>query len=368
MATGGIVDANPRRRRGGVWVTGSNTQPLATERYLKRRMVKMLSRRKLLCSALAATGTMAARAVLGQATAWPERTVRIIVPFTAGGAADILTRIWAEQLQARLGQTFVVDNRTGAGGNIGMELVAKAPPDGYTIASATIGTLSINQFLYSQMRYDPERDFEYVSMIWENCNVVVVAPEHNTAKTLQEFLSWARKRPDGVNFGSAGVGTTPHLAGELFRLRTGIKATHIPFRGAAESIPALLSGTVHFALDNVSSYLPMLRSGKVRALAVTSAEHWPTLPDVPTMAEAGVPDFFVTSWGAFVMPAATPPAIVAKLSGVMRAIAADPALQQRFLNAGARAVPTAPQETAAFAARERLKWAEVVRVSGAKLE
>ena len=328
----------------------------------------MISRRTLLCSTLAAPGALAARAVLGQGTAWPERPVRIIVPFSAGGAADVLTRSIAEQLTARLGQPFVVENRTGAGGNIGMELVAKAPADGYIIASATIGTLSINQFLFANMRFDPERDFAYVSTIWENCNVVVVAAEHNPAKSLQEFIAWARKRPDGVNFGSAGVGTTPHLSGELFRLRTGIKATHVPFRGAAESIPGLLSGTTDFAVDNIASYFPMIRAGKVRALAVTSAERWPTLPDIPTMAEAGVPNFIVTSWGAFVMPAATPPAIVSKLSATLRAIAAEPSVQQHFMNTGARAIASTPQETAAFAQRERQKWSEIVRVSGAKLE
>ena len=207
-----------------------------------------------------------------------------------------------------------------------------------------------------------------MSTIWENTNAVVVAPDHNPSKTLQEFLVWARKKPDGVNFGSAGVGTTPHLAGELFRVQTGIKATHVPFRGAAESIPALLSGTVDFAIDNVGSYSSMLKAGKARALALTSPERWPTLPDVPTMAEAGVANFIVTSWDAFVMPAATPPAIVAKLSEAMRAIAADPAVQQRFMGAGARIIASTPQETAAFAGRERRKWSEVVRVSGAKLQ
>ena len=328
----------------------------------------MISRRKVLTTMLAATGALAARAVFGQATAWPEKPVRIVIPFTAGGAADVLTRIMAEQLQLRLGQPFLVENRTGAGGNIGMEAVAKAPPDGYTVVSATIGTLSINQFLFAKMPYDPERDFAYVSMIWENCNVVVVSPEHNPSKTLQELIEWAKTRPDGVTFGSAGVGTTPHLSGELFRLRTGIKATHVPFRGAAQSIPGLLSGNVDFAIDNVASYASFLRSGKVRGLAVTSADRWPTLPDVPTTAEAGLKDFVITSWGALAMPAGTPPAIVSKLSAAVQAIAADPAVQQRFLATNARVVASTPQETVAFATRERQKWSEVVRVSGAKAD
>ena len=328
----------------------------------------MLSRRRLLYSTLAATGLLATRAVLGQGTVWPERLVRIIVPFPAGGAADVLTRIVAAQLQTRLGQTFIVENRSGAAGNIGMEAGGNAAPDGYTITSATIGTLSINQFLFSRLTYDPERGFAYASTFWMNCNVVLVPAQHNPAKTLQEFLAWAKARPQGVTFGSSGAGTTPHLSGELFRMRTGINAIHVPSRGAAQTIPMMLSGNLDFAIDNLASYFSFLQSGQVRGLAVTSAERWPTMPNIPTMAEAGLPDFVVTSWGAFVMPAATPPAIVAKLSRAISEIAADASVQQRFLAAGARAISSTPQETVAFAAKERQKWSEVVRVSGARVE
>ena len=320
--------------------------------------------RAVLALALALAGTAP---VAAQTTAWPEGPVKVVVPFSAGGASDVLTRMLAEKLQARLGQNFIVDNRTGAGGNVGMDAVRTAPADGYTIASGTIGTLSINQFLFAKMSYDPVRDFAYVSTIWENCNVFVVSANH-PAKTVQEFLAWGKKQPKGVTFGSAGVGTTPHLAGELFRVRTGLPALHIPFRGAAQSMPALVAGDTDFAIDNVASYLPLIKSGKVRALAVTSAERWPTLPEVPTMAEAGVKDFFITSWGAFVVPKATPPAIIAKLSAAIQAIAAEPAMQQRFLDTGARAVSATPQETAAFAERERVKWKEVVHLSGAKMD
>ena len=327
----------------------------------------MISRRSLIQTAAASSVATAFPGAFAQTTNWPEAPVKIIVPFTAGGASDILTRALAEKLQARLGQNFVVDNRTGAGGNIGMQAVRGAPADGYTIASATIGTLSINQFLFANLGYDPAKDFEYVSMIWQNCNVFVVAPQH-PAKTVQEFLAWARKQPKGVSYGSAGVGTTPHLAGELFRARTNLQAVHIPYRGAAQSMPALMAGDTDFAIDNIASYKQLIKSGKVRALAVTASERWPTLPDVPTMAEAGVRDFVITSWGAFVVPKGTPAAVVAKLSDAIKAIAAEPAMQQRFLETGARTVSTTPQETAAFAERERVKWKEVVQISGAKLE
>ena len=327
----------------------------------------MISRRALLQAAFAASATITLQAATAQATNWPEAPVRIVVPFGSGGAADVMTRVLAEKLQARLGQNFVVENRTGAGGNIGMEAVRNAPPDGYTIASASVGTLSINQFLFSKMGYDPARDFAYVSMIFENCNIFIVAAQH-PARTVQEFVAWARTQPKAVSYGSAGIGTTPHLSGELFRARTGLQTLHIPFRGVAQSMPALLAGDTDFAIENLASYMPLLRAGKVRALAVTSAERWPTLPDVPTMAEAGVSDFVVTSWGSFVMPKGTPAPIVAKLSAALQSIESEPALQQRFLEIGARARASSPQDAAAFAERERVKWKEVVQMSGAKME
>jgi tripartite-type tricarboxylate transporter receptor subunit TctC len=242
-----------------------------------------------------------------------------------------------------------------------------AAPDGLTIGSATIGTLSINQFLFAKLPYDPVRDYVYVSKIWENCNAFVVTEKH-PAKSVAEFIAWARLQPKGVTFGSAGIGTTPHLAGELFRARTGVQALHIPFRGAAQSMPALVGGETDFAIDNIASYTPLILSGKVRALAVTCPERWPTLPAVPTMAEAGVPNFIITSWGAFVLPKDTPVAIADKLSQAVQAIAAEPAMQKRFLEIGARSVATSPQETAAFAERERVKWKEVVALSGAKMD
>lgn len=300
-------------------------------------------------------------------TSWPDTQVKIIVPFTAGGASDLITRTLAERLQARLGQSFVVENRTGAGGNIGMDAVRGAAPDGNLIGSGTIGTLSINQFLFAKMPYDPATDFAYVSTIWEASNVFVVSANH-PAKTVQEFLTWARAQPKGVTFGSAGVGTTPHLAGEMFRVSTGIKALHIPFRGAAQSIPALISGETDFGIDNLASYLPQIRAGKVKALAVTSATRWPTLPEVPTMVESGVAGFVVTAWGSFVLPKGTPAAIVNKLSTALQAISAEPATQQRFLEFGARSIASTPTEAAAFAERERVKWKEIVQISGAKVD
>jgi tripartite-type tricarboxylate transporter receptor subunit TctC len=279
----------------------------------------------------------------------------------------VLTRILADKMKNMFGQSFVVENRAGAGGNIGISAVTSSAPDGYTIGSATIGHFAINQFLYAKMPFDAEKDLVPASLTWELPNVFVVAADHVPAKTVAEFVDWA-KRKGKVNFGSPGVGTSPHLSGVLFVNRTGLDAVHVPFRGAAQTIPAMLAGDVTFAIDNLASYISQIQSGKMRALAVTSANRWPTLPDVPTMAEAGVKDFIVTSWAAFVFPAGTPRAIVDKVSAAMHKLAADPELQKRFEVAGARCLASTPEEALAYAAKERALWKDVVALSGARAE
>jgi tripartite-type tricarboxylate transporter receptor subunit TctC len=311
-----------------------------------------------LASVLIATGAR------GQG-AWPDHPVKIVVPYPAGGSTDVLARILAEHLKEMFGQPFVIENRPGAGGNIGIAAVTASPPDGYTIGAATIGHFAINQFLYKSMPYDPERDIIPVSLTWELPNVFVVATDHVPAKTVAEFIDWAKKK-GRISFGSPGVGTSPHLSGVLFASRTGLDAVHVPFRGAAQTIPAMLSGDVDFALDNLASYLSTIESGKMRALAVTSAKRWPTLPEVPTMAEAGLKDFVVTSWAAFIVPAGTPRPLIDKLSEAMKKIAADPELQKRFLVTGAHCMASTPEDAIAFANKERAMWKDVVALSGVK--
>jgi tripartite-type tricarboxylate transporter receptor subunit TctC len=322
------------------------------------------NRRTFLASA--AAGLFIATGARGQTT-WPDHLVRIVVPYPAGGSTDVLARILAERLSEMSGQTFMIENRPGAGGNIGIAAVAGSAPDGYTIGAATIGHFAINQFLYKTMPYDPERDIIPATLNWELPNVFVVPADYVPAKTVAEFIAWARQKGQ-TSFGSPGVGTSPHLSGVMFVNRTGLDAVHVPFRGAAQTVPAMLSGAVTFAIDNLASYISMIESGKMRALAVTSAQRWPTLPDVPTMAEAGIKDFVVTSWGAFVMPAATPRPIVDKLASAMKQIAADPAMQKRFLVAGARCLSSTPEQAIAFAAKERAMWKDVVALSGAKAD
>jgi tripartite-type tricarboxylate transporter receptor subunit TctC len=232
----------------------------------------------------------------------------------------------------------------------------------------TLGAWHINSFLYSRLPYDPARDFQPISMHWELPNVVVVSAQHNPANSLQEFIAWARGQRGGISYGSPGVGTTAHLSGAMFTSRLGLEGTHVPFRGAAQIIPAMLAGDLNVAIDNLASYVPVIQEGRMKAFAVTGAERWPTLPNVPTMAEAGVPDFVVTSWCAMAFPAGVPRPIVDRASAAIREVSSEPAFQDRVLRAGARAVWSTPEAVTERVARERPMWQEVVRVSGARLE
>ena len=324
----------------------------------------LITRRTLLHTAAAGAAFSAAPA-FAQSN-WPERNVRMIVPYPAGGSTDVLFRILAEKLKDKLGQPFAVENRPGASGNIGIDQVVKGAPDGYTIGCATIGHFAINQYLIANMPYNAERDLVAPSLTYELPNVAVVAAKHCPATTIAEFIAWAKARPKGISIGSPGPGTSPHLSGVLFEARTGVDAVHVPFKGASQTIPAMLAGDVDFAVDNLASYISQIESGNMRALAVTSGQRWPAIPNVPTMAEAGIKDFVVTSWSAYVLPAATPRAIVDKLSAIQKELAADKELQKRFLDAGARLLFSTPEDAKTFAAKEAKWWQEVVRLSGLK--
>jgi len=324
-----------------------------------------LDRRAFLATSAAAGLGLALPARADEA--WPTHPVRMIVPYPPGGSTDVLTRILMERFKDMLGQNFVVENRSGAGGNIGMAVVSGAPGDGYTMGAATIGHFAINQYLYKTMPFDAEKDLMPASLTWELPNVFVVASDRVPVKSVAEFIAYAKQKGN-VTFGSPGVGTSPHLSGVLFAKTAGINATHVPFRGAAQTIPAMLSGDVTFAIDNLASYVGTIQSGQMRALAVTSAQRWLTMKDVPTMGEAGVKDFVVTSWAAFVFPKGTPRGIVDKVAATMKTIAADESVQKRFQVAGARCISSTMEEARAYAAREAAKWKDVVALSGAKVE
>ncbi|MFC0386889.1 Bug family tripartite tricarboxylate transporter substrate binding protein [Muricoccus vinaceus] len=322
------------------------------------------TRRSTLTAAFAAPFALPAAA---QQT-WPNRPVRVIVPWPPGGSTDVLCRLLCEQMQQRLGQTFVLENRPGAGGNIGADALAKAAADGYSMAPLTLGAWHINQFLYGNLPYNPQRDFQPISMHWELPNVLVVSAQHNPANNFQEFVAWAKARPGGISYGSPGVGTTAHLSGALFTSRLGLEGTHVPFRGAAQIIPAMLSGDLTCAMDNLASYVPVIQEGRMKAFVITGAERWPTLPEVPIMAEGGVPDFVVTSWCAMAFPAGVPAPIIERAAATMREIGQDAAVQERFLRAGAKCVWSTPSDVLARVERERPTWREVVRISGARLD
>ncbi|MDB5412686.1 MAG: Tripartite-type tricarboxylate transporter, receptor component TctC [Rubritepida sp.] len=326
----------------------------------------MTTRRNLLAAGLA-TPALVSTSARAQ-SAWPERSVRMIVPWPPGGSTDVLARLVAEQLQTRLGQSFVIENRPGAGGNIGADALAKSAPDGYTIGPLTLGVWSIANFLYSRLPFDWDKDFQPISMHWELPNVVVAPSAYVPARTLAEFIAWARARPQGVSFGSPGVGTTAQLCGALFCDRQHIDGQHVPFRGAAQIIPAMLSGDLTFAIDNLASYVPLIQEGRARGFAVTGAERHPALPDVPTMAEAGIPDFVVNSWCAMAFPAGVPRPIVDKAAAAMRAIGEDQEVKARFLRTGAHLAWSTPEQVTERALRERPIWQEMVRIAGARLD
>ncbi|RYI99706.1 MAG: tripartite tricarboxylate transporter substrate binding protein [Acetobacteraceae bacterium] len=328
----------------------------------------MIDRRTLLLGGTLAAASLAAPA-LGQSYGdWPNRPIRAIIPWPPGGSTDVLARLVCEQLGTRLGQNFVLENRPGAGGNIGMDAIAKSAPDGYTQGPATIANLSIAQFLYAKLPFDPEKDFSVISMHWELPNVLVAPAQFCPANTAQEFIAWAKSRPNGVSFGSPGVGTTAHLSGSMFCDRQKIDGQHVPFRGAAQIIPAMLSGDLTFALDNLASYMPVIQEGRMKAFAVTSPERWPSLPQVPVMAEAGIPDFVITSWCTWVGPAGIPRPIVDRMNAALKDVAADPAMQARFLQTGAKCVWSTPEAASAYAASQRPMLKEMVRISGARME
>jgi tripartite-type tricarboxylate transporter receptor subunit TctC len=324
----------------------------------------MTPRRALLA---AAAGLPLATPARAQAP-WPNRPVRVIVGFPPGGSLDVMTRLACEVLQQRLGQPFVVETRSGASGNIGTEAIARAAPDGYTIGTVSMHNLLINPLLFRQLPYNPDRDFAWISAMWDLPNVAVVPAQHVPARTLAEFVTWAKARPRGVSYGSSGVGTTIHLSGAYLMAQAGIQAEHITFRGAAQTIPAMLGGDIQIAVDNLASYVPVIQEGRMRALAITTPQRWPALPEVPTMAEAGFSGLSYGPWHMWAGPAAMPREVVDRLSREIRTAFADPALQQRVIGMGARLLGTTPEQLAERLQRERPIWAEMVRISGAQPE
>ena len=321
------------------------------------------------CAALSLTATLAILAphAAAGADAYPAKPVRFVVAFPPGGGTDIIARSIAQKLAERIAQQVVVDNRPGAGGNIGTDMVAKSAPDGYTLLMGSAGPLAINASLFGKMPFDPIKDLAPVTLAASTPNVLVVHPALRAA-TLKELIALAKARPGEINFASSGHGTPAHLAGELFNLMAGIKMVHVPYKGAAPALADLLGGQVQIMFSTMPPALPHVRDGKLRALAVTSAKRSPAAPELPTVDETALPGFEANTWHGVVVPAGTPGAIVARLNREIVAILHLPDVVERFSSQGAEALGSTPEEFAAYIKSETLKWAKVVRDSGAKAE
>ncbi len=298
---------------------------------------------------------------------YPNRPIRFIVPFAPGGGGDIVVRTLAQKLNATLGQPVVVDNRSGAGGNVGTDLAAKSSPDGYTILMANVAPIAINVSLYKKLPYDPVKDFAPVSLIAVFPNVLVVYPSL-PAKSVKELIALARSRPGQLAYASAGNGSTTHLAAELFKNQAAIDMIHVPYKGGGPALVDLIAGQVNLYFGSMPAALPHVRSGKLRALAVTSARRSRAAPELPTVAESGFPGFEAATWIGVLAPAGTPPPIVTRLNREIVTILQQPDLEERLSAQGAEPVTNTPAQFAAYIRSEIRKWSQVVTDSGARVD
>jgi tripartite-type tricarboxylate transporter receptor subunit TctC len=320
----------------------------------------------------ACAATLALPATLRAQSGWPNKPVRIVVPFAPGGTTDILARAMAPELSQAFGQQFIVDNKPGAGGNVGADLVAKSPADGYNLLMGTVGTHGINQSLYPKMPFDPIKDFAPITLVAGVPNVLVMNPAKAEAagiRNVADLIKYARANPGKLNMASSGNGTSIHLSGELFKSMTGTFLVHFPYRGSGPALLDLIGGTMDLMFDNLPSAMPQIKAGKLKALAVTTAQRSAALPDVPTIAEAGpVKGFEASSWFGLLAPAGTPADIVNRIQQESAKSLGTPALKERLLSQGAIPGGITPAQFAAYIASETKKWAQVVKVSGAKVD
>ena len=316
---------------------------------------------------LAASGALLAVPSPARAQIYPTKSVRLIVPFPPGGSLDFAGRLIAQKLTEAWDQPVVVENKPGAGGNIGADLVAKSPPDGYTILLGALSTHAVNPSLYAKMPYDAVKDFVPITLIAVTPNVLVVnasSPVHN----VKEFIAWTKANPGKLSFGSGSNGSAGHLAGELYKVETGTDAVHIPYKGGAPATQALIAGDTQFMFDNLANAMAQVKGGKLRALAVTTANRSSLAPELPTLAEAGLPSFDISTWYGLFAPAGTPRSIVAKWNADVTRILHAPNIRARFIEDGAEPSPNSPEQFAQFIAAELTKYARIVKVSGAKVD
>lgn len=324
----------------------------------------MLSLPRLSRALLAATLALVAAPALTQP--YPARTVRVIVPFPPGAGADITTRLYAPRLGEALGQPVVVENRAGAAGNIGAEVVARAAPDGYTLLTAP-ASLAISQTLYKKLPFDLARDFHPVAMLASVPFVLVVHPSL-PAKDVKGLIALARSRPGQLNYASTGSGSSPHLTAEMFRMQARLDVVHVPYKGTPLAVTDLITGQVSFMFANALSVLPQVNAGRLRALGVTSAKRNAATPQLPTLAESGLPGFESGTWFALLAPASAPQEVVARLAAAVAKLSAHPDIREKLAAQGAEALSMTPEQTAAHIRSEIAKWGKVVLASGARVE
>jgi tripartite-type tricarboxylate transporter receptor subunit TctC len=323
------------------------------------------SRRRLLGGVALAAAVATPLGAFAQA--YPAKPITIVVPFAAGGTTDILARVIGQALTKELGQTVIVDNRAGAGGNIGAQFAAKSPADGYTLFMGTVGTHAINQSLYKKLPFDPIKDFAPLTRVAMVPNLLVANPA-KPYKNVKELIAYAKANPGKVNFGSSGSGSSIHLSGELFKALAKVDMVHVPYKGSAPAVTDLLGGQIDVMFDNMPSAIQHVRNGRLRPLAVTTARRSPELPDVPTVAEAGVPGYEATSWFGMFAPAATPAPVVARLNAALAKVLADPEVKKKLAEQGAEPYSEKPEQFAEFIRQETAKWSKVVKDSGASVD
>jgi tripartite-type tricarboxylate transporter receptor subunit TctC len=325
----------------------------------------MIRSRRHFAFALAAAGALGLSPFAVQAqAAFPSKALTIVVPFSAGGTTDILARVVGQYMSKDLGQPVIIDNRAGAGGNIGAQMVARAAPDGYTLLMGTVGTHAINQSLYKKMPFDPIKDFAPITRVALVPNLLVANPGQ-PYKNVKELIAYAKANPGKVTFASSGSGTSIHLSGEMFSQMAGVEMQHIPYKGSAPALTDLLGGQTAIMFDNMPSVIGHVKAGKLRPLAVTTPQRSPALPDVPTIAEAGVPGYSATSWFGLLAPANTPAPVIAKLNASILKALADPEVKKKMAEQGAEPHGEKPEQFAEFIRSETAKWGQTVKKSGA---
>jgi tripartite-type tricarboxylate transporter receptor subunit TctC len=324
-------------------------------------------RRTLLASAVAALCTVSASAAIAQADAYPAKSIKWVVPFPPAGAMDTIARTLGEHMGRKLGQTFVIENRPGAGGNIGADAVARAAPDGYTMMIVANG-MAVNKFLYGKLSYDPVKNFTPVSLLAVVPNVLVTNAAQSKAGTVADVVAQAKGQPGKVTFASAGNGTSIHLAGELFASMAQVDMLHVPYKGSGPAVTDLLGGQVDYMFDSVTSAAPHIRSGKLRAIGVTTLKRSSALANVPTIAEAGLPGYELSPWFAVYMPAGTPQPIVDRMNAALLEAMKVPEVQARFAAIGAEPIGSTPQQLATHLAAEMAKWGKIIQERGIRAD